>query len=136
VAVSDLKEMGFDASEFLSGSLRAVAQPMADGAIGVFVDLASARLDIRDLGITKASGTPGALTALLRFGEDAIQVNDVDLAFGTVKLGGDINLDAAGTLVGARFDTFALSSGDSASVALAPIEGGGFNVGITGRQLD
>ena len=48
--------MGFDVSEFLSGKVKFVAQPMPDGSIQMAVDIADAALTIKDLGITKAVG--------------------------------------------------------------------------------
>lgn len=135
VAVADLAALGFDASSFLSGSVRFVAQPMADGALHMSVDLQEAGLTIRDLGISKRVGTPGVLTAMVRFDGETTQLDDVSLAFGTVKLGGKLEYHATRGLVSAEFSQFALSQGDSATVRLTPMEGG-YSVRIRGAQLD
>lgn len=135
VAVADLAAMGFDASEFLSGRVRFMAQPMAEGAMRISVDLQEAGLDIRDLGIAKRAGVPGTLSAVVRPDGEVTHLEDVALAFGTVRLNGRIDYHAVNGLVGADFGTFQLSQGDSASVSLAPIQGG-YAVRIRGAQLD
>src|SRR5690606_12538205 len=85
--------------------------------------------------ITKAAGTAGTLTAKIRMAGETTHVEDIALAFGTVRLNGKIEFHATKGLVSANFDTFALSAGDSASVALTPIDGG-YSARIRGRQLD
>lgn len=135
VAVADLKAMGFDASQFLTGRVKFSAEPLPDGAIKMVVDLADAGLTIKDIGITKASGTPGALSAVVRTDGDTTHLEQIDLAFGTVRLKGGLEFHATKGLVAASFDTFALSQGDSAQVAVAPMDGG-YAVRIRGKQLD
>lgn len=135
ISVADLTSMGFDASEFLSGDVRFVAQPLAGGALQVSIDLAGAGLNVRDLGISKAANAPGTLTAVVRPGEEVTRLEDIALAFGSVRIGGHAEYSATDGLVAADFDTFALSDGDSAAVSLRPIENG-FDVHITGQQLD
>lgn len=136
VAVRDLAAMGFDVSEFLSGSVQVLGQPLEDGRIAVSIDLARAGLTIKDLGITKAVGTAGSLSATIRMGGDTTHLEDIALAFGNVRLNGSLEFHATRGLVSANFSTFALSAGDNASVALAPIDGGGYSARIRGRQLD
>jgi hypothetical protein len=136
VAVSDLAALGFDLSQFASGQARFVAQPLPDGSIEISVDLEQAGLTIRDLGITKSRGTPGTLSAIARFDGDVTHLEDISLAFGNVRLSGKLDFHATAGLVSADFDTFALSSGDSASVSLAPMDNNGYAVRIRGRQLD
>ena len=135
VAVADLAKMGFDASAFLSGTVDFQAQPLADGELRIVVDLAQAGLTIRDLGITKSVGTPGTLSASVRMDGETTHLQDITLAFGGVHLAGALDYHATRGLVAADFDTFALSAGDSATLALSPIEGG-YAVRIRGRQLD
>ncbi len=135
IAVADIAKMGFDLSDFLSGEVRVVGQPLAGGALQVGIDLAGAGLNIRDLGISKPASAAGSVSAIVRPGEDVTTIEDISLAFGTVRIGGDAQFSATDGLIAADFDTFALSQGDSASVALRPIDGG-FDVKITGRQLD
>lgn len=135
VAVADLAKMGFDASEFLDGQVQFMAQPLPEGAIEIRVDLEGASLDIKDLGIAKNIGTPGTLAAIVRPDGDTTRLEDIALSFGTVRLNGELEFHSTNGLVGANFDTFALSDGDSASVALAPMQGG-YSVRIEGSQLD
>jgi hypothetical protein len=135
MAVSDLAAMGFDASQFLNGEVRFFAQPLPDGALEMSIDLEQAGLTIRDLGISKARGTPGTLRAIVRPDGALTHLEDIALAFGNVRLNGALDFHAENGLVSANFDTFALSSGDNASVSLAPMDGG-YAVRIRGRQLD
>ncbi|WIY51448.1 AsmA-like C-terminal domain-containing protein [Devosia sp. YIM 151766] len=135
MAVADLAAFGFDAAQFLSGQVRFMAQPLADGALQMSVDLTEAGLNIRDLGIAKARGTPGTVSAIVRPDGEVTHLDDIALAFGAVRLNGRLDYHATDGLVSAVFDTFALSSGDSASVSLTPMEGG-YAVRIRGRQLD
>lgn len=136
VAVADLAAMGFDASEFLSGTVRFAAQPLENGALGMSVDLEQAGLTISDLGISKAVGTPGTLTAIVRPDGDITHLESIALSFGQVRLNGSLDFSTSMGLVAARFDTFALAEGDDAQVELAPMDGGGYAVRIRGAQLD
>ncbi len=137
IEVSELAEFGFDVSDFLTGKVRFVAQPRAEGVLDMSVDLADAALNIRDLGISKARGTAGTLSASIVPQQGQLtRLDNVALAFGSVKLEGQIDYHATDGLVGGNFDMFALSAGDSASVALAPMDGGGYAVQIRGQQLD
>jgi len=134
--VKELANMGFDASQFLSGQVRFVASPLSDGSIAMGVDLENAALDIADLGIRKAKGVKGVLKATVRQDGKLTELNDVSLVFGDVNLMGNLVFDGEKKqLSSAKFDTFALSPGDSAQVALAPIDGG-YSVSIKGDQLD
>ncbi len=135
VAVADLAAMGFDASEFLSGTVRFAAQPLENGALGMSIDLEQAGLTISDLGITKRVGTPGTLTAIVRSEGDITHLESIALSFGDVRLNGSLDFSATKGLVAAKFDTFALAQGDNAQVELAPMDGG-YSVRIRGAQLD
>jgi len=135
VAVADLARMGFDASSFLSGTVDFQAQPLANGDLKMAVDLEQAGLTIRDLGITKPVGTPGSLTAIVQMDGEVTHLKDIALAFGGVRLEGELDYHATKGLVSADFDTFALSAGDSANVTLSPMDGG-YAVRIRGEQLD
>jgi hypothetical protein len=115
--------------------VRFVAQPLANGALQMFIDLADAGLTIADLGITKAAGTPGTLNATIRQDGDLTQLSEVDLAFGSVRAVGELEYHAAEGLKSGTFSHFGLSAGDSAEVSLAPIENG-YAVNISGAQLD
>lgn len=135
VAAADLAKFGFDASQFLSGKVRFVAEPVADGTLKMSVDLADAGLTIKDLGIRKAAGTPGSLTATVRPDGQVTHLENISLGFGAVQLSGKLDYHATDGLVLAEFDKVALSSGDSAQITLRP-NGGGFDVQIRGEQLD
>lgn len=135
VDVADLAKFGFDASKYLSGKVRFVAEPAADGTMKMSVDLADAGLTIKDIGITKAAGTPGSLTATIRMDGEVTHLEDISLGFGSVQLAGKLDYHSTDGLLMAEFDQFALSSGDAAQVTLAPSESG-FAVQIRGEQLD
>lgn len=135
IDVADLAKMGFDASEFLSGQVRFIAQPMPDGALQMAVDLKDAALNLRDIGISKAAGRAGAVSATVRQDGDLTQLSNVDLAFGTVRAVGDIAFHSTNGLQSAQFSTFGLSSGDNAQLTVRPIESG-YAVAIKGSQLD
>ncbi len=135
IEVAELAKMGFDVSEFLSGRVRFVAQPMPDGSIQMAVDLKDASLSIKDIGISKATGTSGTLNATITPSGEITQLNDIDLSFGTVRAIGDITYHTTEGLRAASFSQFGLSTGDSAQLEMAPIEGG-YAVQIRGAQLD
>ena len=135
VDVADLARMGFDVSEFLAGRVRFVARPLADGALQVAVDLKDAAVTLKDIGITKAVGTPGTLSATVTPAGDITQLNDIDLSFGTVRAKGDLTYHATKGLLGASFSQFALSVDDNAQLDVAPIDSG-YAVAIRGSQLD
>ena len=135
IGVADLAKFGFDASEYLGGKVRFVAQPMADGSLRMGVDLKDAELTIKDLGIRKAAGTDGTLSATIVMDGDTTRLNDIDLAFSTVRAIGGMEYHATEGLKSAEFSHFGLSSGDSASLKLSPISGG-YAVDIDGTQLD
>lgn len=135
VAAADLAKFGFDASQFLSGKVRFVAEPVADGTLKMSVDLVDAGLTIKDLGIRKAAGTPGSLTATVRPDGQVTHLENISLGFGAVQLSGKLDYHATDGLVLAEFDKVALSSGDGAQITLRP-NGGGFDVQIRGEQLD
>ncbi|MBU1305114.1 MAG: AsmA-like C-terminal region-containing protein [Alphaproteobacteria bacterium] len=133
--VAGLAKMGFDASAFMGGSLRFVAQPQRDGSLQIGVDLRDASLNLKDIGISKAVGTAGSVSATIRQTGDLTNLNDIVLAFGDVQLKGSLDFHAKDGLVAADFNQFALSQGDSAEVAVAPIKGG-YAVRVRGSQLD
>lgn len=135
--VKELTAMGFDASQFLSGRVRFIASPQADGSITMGVDLENATLNIADLGIRKAQGVKGLLQARVKQDGKLTELDDIALAFGDVDLRGQLVFDGEKKqLASAQFDTFALSPGDQAQVSLSPIDGGGYSVAIRGNQLD
>lgn len=135
IDVADLTKFGFDASPFLNGNIRFLAQPVADGAIQMAVDLQDAAVTLKDIGITKKRGTPGTVSATLRQAEQITDIKSIDLAFGTVKAQGELSLDAEKGLQSAKFSQFALSEGDSAQLSVAPIDKG-YAVEVQGSQLD
>ena len=133
--VAELARMGFDASSFLSGSVRFVAQPMPDGTLKVAVDLTEAGLVIEDLGITKPVGASGTVGATVEQDGELTRLRGVDLSFGSVRALGDIDYHATKGLVAAVFSQIALSEGDSAQMDLQPIDDG-YSVRVRGTQLD
>ena len=135
VEVAELAKMGFDASDFLAGKVRFVAQPMPDGSIQMAVDLKDARLTIKDLGIRKESGVAGAVQATVRQDGDVTELSNVDLGFGSVRVAGGLVFDAKEGLKSAEFSQFGLSEGDSARLSVSPLSNG-YAVQIRGQQLD
>ncbi len=135
IDVAELAKLGFDASEYMSGSIRFVAQPQADGTLNMAVDLADAGLDIADLGISKAPGTAGSISANVRQEGALTRLSGIALAFGTVRAQGELAYHASDGLVSAGFSQIALSDGDSAQLELDPINGG-YRVRVRGAQLD
>ena len=133
--VKDLKGMGFDVSDFLSGQVRFVAKPMEDGSIQMAVDIKDAGLTIKDLGITKAKGVPGTLDAAVKQNGSVTELSQVNLAFGDVNLQGGIEYDDKKGLQSAEFTSFGLSPGDKAQLSLTPFRDG-YAIRLRGDQLD
>lgn len=131
----DLKKMGFDASEFIKGKVKFVAKPMPDGSIQMAVDLENAEVTIKDLGISKAAGVPGALQAAVKQQGTVTELSQIDVSFGDVKLAGSLEFDGKEGLRSAEFSNFALSDGDQAQMSLTPIRDG-YQVRLRGDQLD
>jgi hypothetical protein len=134
-SADDLKKMGFDASQFFSGSVKVVARPMPDGSIQVAADLDNAAITIKDLGITKAKGVNGSAKAAIKLEGETAEISQIELGFGTVSLQGSVTADLKKGLQEAQFTHFALSSGDSAQLNLKPIDGG-YQLTLRGDQLD
>ncbi|WP_417581758.1 hypothetical protein [Pelagibacterium sp.] len=135
LGVADAAELGIDLSPYMDGSVRVVARPLDDGRIEIQADLTDAALTISDIGISKAPGTPGGFEANVALSDDEIAVSDIALGFGTVQLEGGLSLSPGGELVSAQFDRFQISSGDSATVVMTPVEDG-YSLAIRGQQLD
>ena len=134
-SADDLKKMGFDASQFFSGSVKVVARPMPDGSIQVAADLENAALAVRDLGISKAKGVAGSAKAAIKLDGETAEISQIDVGFGTVALQGSVRADLKKGLQEAQFTRFALSDGDSAQLNLKPIDGG-YKLSLRGDQLD
>lgn len=131
----DLKKVGFDASEFFSGSVKVVARPMPDGSIQVAADLDNAAITIKDLGISKARGVSGSAKASIKLDGETAEIGQIDVGFGTVALRGSVTADLKKGLQQAQFTHLAVSSGDSAQLTLRPIDGG-YQLTLRGDQLD
>jgi hypothetical protein len=133
---TDFKKMGFDVSEFISGSVKFVARPMPDQSIQMAVDVADATVTIKDLGISKAKGVPGSLQAAIRQSASVTEVSEIEIAFGDVRLEGSLGYDnKANQLQSAEFTSFAMSPGDVAQLSLTPIRDG-YALRVRGAQLD
>lgn len=131
----DLKKMGFDASEFISGNVKFVARPMQDGTIQMAVDVTEATVTVKDLGITKPKGEGGVFRAAVRQEGQVTELSRIEIGFGDVKLEGSLGFHAKDGLQSAEFTSFALSPGDVAQLSLTPIRDG-FQVRVRGQQLD
>ena len=134
---ADAREaMGFNFEEFISGTIRYVARPEANGALQLAVDLTEAALTIDQIGVTKPRGDAGQVSALVLPAVDGVtHVDQLDLTFGNVHLVGSIDIGENNTLVAANFTTFQLNADDRASLVLEGIEDG-YRVAISGAQLD
>lgn len=128
------KKLGFDLSQFVTGPIRVVGRPVGDD-VQVAVDLTNAAVKFSELGVAKKAGVNGQLNAELRFGEENVDVPQIDLRFGDVRIAGALNFHFEDGLTDAKMSTFQLNPGDEAQVELSPIEGG-FKVKLTGEQLD
>lgn len=135
VDVADLKALGFDATEFLKGSVRFVGKPLPDGTLQLAIDLKQAKLDINDLGIHKPVGTDGTLDAAIKQDGTRYEVNPIKLDFGDVHLDGSLVFDSEKGLESAEFSNFALNPGDKAQVAITPLRDG-YSVRVRGDQMD
>jgi len=134
-AAEDFKQFGFDVSQFVGGNVRFTGQPLPDGSLRVGVNLKDASLTIADLGLSKPRGEAGSLEAVVRFDGSIIDIGDIDLSFGTVRLRGGLKYHEDDGLISADFPTFAINEGDRARLALAPIDEG-FSLRLRGEQLD
>lgn len=135
VNVEKMKELGFDASEFLSGDVRFVAKPDADGTLQIAADLTEASLNVADLGISKAKGVEGTLNATVLQSDEKFNISDVVLAFAEVSIKGDVVVDSTEGFESADFTTFALSKGDNATLTVQPTDNG-IAVTLRGERLD
>lgn len=135
IDASEMTKLGLDISKFVTGKLRFVAQPMDNGTLQVAVDFGDAGLSFKDVGISKAAGVPGILHANVKIDGDVYELSGIELGFGDIKLGGGIKYNAKSGLEAAVFDTFALSKGDNAQLAVTPIDGG-YAVQVRGQQFD
>lgn len=117
LSVAELAELGFDASEFLSGSLLFSARPLQTGALAVSADLKQAGLNVSDLGLTKSIGADGLLEAEVQQNGDVFDVSNLSLRFAEVDIQGSLSATAAG-LSSAEFSQFKLSEGDSAQLSV------------------
>lgn len=137
ISVDDLKEFGFDASDFLSGTLKLAARPLPDGSLQVRADITNASVVVADLGITKAKGVAGELKAVVHPDEEGqkFRVDEIELAFADVDIKGQLTFDVEAGLESAEFSTFALSAGDDARLQVIPQEGG-IQLVLQGEQLD
>jgi hypothetical protein len=135
VDLADLAKLGFNMGEFGSGKVALTAKPKEDGSIDMAVDLKSAALTIKDLGISKEAGQAGLLKATIKQKGDLTDITGLDLGFGDVKLKGSLQIDAKKGLQSAEFSNFTLSEGDAAQLSMTPLKDG-YAVRIRGDQLD
>jgi hypothetical protein len=133
--IEDLKTVGFDTSEFLSGKVKFVGKPMPDGTIQLAVDIVDAALNIKDLGVAKKAGVPGLLEAQVKQTGTLTELTRVNLSFGDVSLKGSLDYDLEDGLVSADFTTFALSPNDQAEMTLQRIADG-YQMKLRGEQFD
>lgn len=136
IDAADFKNFGFDISEFVDGEITFAARPMSDGGIQLDADLTKASINLKDLALSKAAGTAGSVKAMIKQTGSKAEVSSVEVAFGDVRLAGNIVYDTEKGLESAEFSQFALSAGDDTQLAVRPADGGGLAVTIRGAQLD
>ncbi len=131
----DFKEFGFDVTQFIGGKVRFTGEPLTNGDLRILVDLKDASMNVADIGLSKSPGSEGYLTALVKFSDPLIEINDIDLGFGSVRLGGSLIYHQQDGLQSADFSRFAINEGDQAQIRLTPLNDG-YAVRLRGRQLD
>jgi len=135
VDAADFAKLGVDASEFITGRIKLSGKPVND-TIELAVDLTNAGLTIKDLGISKAVGTPGQLSGAIKQTGTVTEVTNLNLGFGDVALSGSLEFDAAkAALQSAEFSSVQISPGDKAQLSLTPIRDG-YAIRLRGEQLD
>jgi hypothetical protein len=136
VDVADFEKFGFDLKGLMSGKIRFVAKPLEDGSLQLAADLTEARLNLRDIGLSKAVGVPGTIDAEIRTEGTLTKISKIDLSFANVRVRGELDYDSVDGFVSAAFSDFALSEGDSARLSVTPGAKGGFVVSLSGEQFD
>ena len=131
----DFKQFGFDVTRFITGKVRFTGRPQSDGTLDVSVDLKDAAMHVADIGLNKSVGSAGSLSATVSFDDPVVDISDIDLKFGNVRLQGGLKYHQRNGLQSADFSRFAINEGDDAQIQLAPVSGG-YSVRLRGKQLD
>ncbi len=134
LSINEIKKLGFDLSEFMSGKIKFAIKLLNDGALQLSADLKNASLNIRDLGISKDKGIKGQIDAKIQQNADGYSITNSVLAFADVLIKGDMLVEN-GKLQSANFSTFTLSKGDSASLIVGLVNNG-ISLKIRGKQMD
>ncbi len=108
-------------------------QGNSDG-VKVEADITEASVENLVPGWVKPSGQPGALSFVLKKGDELL-VEDLVVDAGPAQAQGSLRMSASGELREARFPSFRLSPGDSASVDVAR-EGDVWKVNVAGEVID
>ncbi len=136
IDIDEFKKFGFDLSDVLSGRIRFVAKPLDNGVLQLAVDLKDARLNFKDIGLSKAMGVPGKLNAEIEQDGTLTTISKIDASFADVRVKGTLEFDGKTGFVSANFSDFALSEGDLARLYIEPGAQNGYKVTISGDQFD
>ncbi len=74
----------------MTGPIRVVGRPVGDD-IQVAVDLTEAALKFSELGVTKKKGVAGQLNAEIRMADEGVDVPQIDMRFGNVRIAGELD---------------------------------------------
>jgi len=135
LSIKELKDLGFDASSFLKGKVRVIAQPLGDGLLKLSANLKDAQINFTDLGLQKNIGVAGLLEAKVLQANDKIKISDLSLSFADIRIAGDMLIDNNNGFQSANFSTFSLSKMDNASLIVKPSKNG-LALKIRGERMD
>ncbi len=134
MSIKQLKQFGFDLSEFLQGNVDLAVRILENGKFALSADLKNTSINVVDLAIKKAKNIAGRFEAIIEQTSDEVFVSNADLRFSNVRIIGDINLKNS-RLKSANFSTFALSKNDNAGLHIEPTKNG-YALTIRGKVMD
>ena len=134
LSVSELKQFGFDLSNFMDGKIRFGIKILADGALQLTADLKNANINVADIGLSKAKNIDGQLLAIIRQDNNQFIISDASIKFADVLIKGNALIENS-RLKSAHFPTFKLNSNDDASLTIKPVRNG-FSLVINGKRMD
>lgn len=134
-----LAARGIDLRPFVSGTLRlssseAGSEGPSDGQV-YDIDLGRARIDLPQVGWSKAPGVPASASFTLRERDGLREVRGFRLTSEGVDIGGSLTLGADGDLLSASLSRFALRPSDDATLRVER-RSGGYEVDLRARSFD
>ncbi len=134
LSVSELKQFGFDLSDFMNGKIRLGIKILEGGSLQLTADLKNASINVADIGLSKAKNIGGQLLAIIRQDNNQFIISDASIKFADVLIKGNALIENS-RLKSAHFPTFRLNSNDNASLTIKPIRNG-FSLTINGKRMD